>query len=92
MFRGRFVEQVFGSITISHSEYLFLQKSVGTPTVPPHLQNGCSRCPCLGRPLSILLAPPSLKTFLRMTTKRSDCSGGAPESWTCSSAQTRLIC
>lgn len=68
-----------------------LQIPVETPRVPPYLQIGCSRWPCPGRPLSVLLIPQSLKTFPRMTMKRSDCSGGAPGSLTCSSTPTRLI-
>lgn len=63
-----------------------------TPTVPPPLQSGCSRCPCPGRRLSIFPAPQSSKTFLRMTMRRSGCSGGGRGSLICSSAPTRLAC
>lgn len=69
-----------------------LQRPEDAPIAPPHLRSGYSPCPIPGRPLSVLLAPQSLKTFLRMMTKRSDCSGGALGSLTCSSAQTRLVC
>ena len=69
-----------------------LQGPVDATTAPPHLQSGRSPRPCPGRPLSALLAPQSWKTSLRMTMRRRSCSGGAPGSLTCSSAQTPHAC
>lgn len=57
----------------------------------PHLWNGCPQHPGPGRLHLALLKPQSSKTFLRMTMKRSGCSGDAPGSLTCSSVQIRFI-